>query len=151
MNRRDFLKVCAAAGLATAVPLKALAPIKEIKLIQGELGVLDGVIIHPGLMEYGRSLPFNIRDVAPHWSKLMDILAASAKKTLPPGSRYEIRRSAPSKFDGPLVGGRHNAVAWYSVPELYAREPYWPTGFVGVDKGVLMPRDAYYLHGRGVA
>lgn len=140
MNRRDFLKVFAAAGLATAVPLnvlpqvgrQTLEPIKQSAVRVGK--------------EYGQAIAFhgNKKTLALFHREAVDILVNDARQRLPSGTRFELRSIAPGDF------GRRFAYAWYSRPEEFAQQLRWPVGFVGLDDAELVPEGGYFLIGRGV-
>ena len=76
------------------------------------------------LKEYGMSLPVigpgeHFWKNPEHLEFLGDVLKISAKKHLPPGTRYEIRLSFPMNY------GRRRDIAWYSRPTEMAKIEDW--------------------------
>lgn len=129
-TRRDFLAGIAATAMAAAVPF-----------VRPEPGLFDRT------REYGNAIEFHTsnvdkEDIGDLIDILMTKLGADARKTLPPGTRFEIRGKIPTDF------GRRRGLAWYYNPDMRL-ESHWKEGRDASPS--LDPDAGYYLHARMIA
>ena len=106
MNRRDFLKAIGVSALAVAVPAQFISQISI-----GESIEISKPNVDLAELEYGNSLM--IHDLTPKSiEKSIKIIVKDVKRTLPVGSRYEIRAKYGMDY------GRLNAICWYSNNQM---------------------------------
>lgn len=129
LERRDFIK-----GLLGTLTVAATGLPVVLDEVASTLEIPPPLSIwFDPLKEYG--MAWRYTGEHREWSELLpqlrNLLVADARRTLPPGTRFEIRAAPPTDF------GRLREIAWYRSPSM--DEPDWerPLGWdcpTGVDR-----------------
>jgi len=159
LSRRKFLQLAGASALATlpALSLFSKADAREVvEDISNDGGYIvsketsDNIIraLSRG-REYGNIMPISAETAKslPEFKKLLKSLLRDAKKTLPPGCRFEVRMKIPTDF------GRSRGIAWYTNKEIATgrRRLFLTTPKEAVKDRNMAITHGYHLLGRGRA
>ena len=144
MNRRQFLQFMTAGAVALAVPLAV-----PEALILGRETPKSLIANFDPSKEYGIAMSYVSSDQFGEqaYCMLQDTLIADARRQLPEGTRFELRKMIPTDY------GRHCGMAWYTHPNRMRTEPLrnWDTPWLATfDEAAAcyIPESGVYIIGR---